>query len=989
MAKKLSQFDELTTADNLDLIVGHSPAAGKNIVIKKENLLKEVNESLQAGTKGYPDKATMDGDTSQTTGTIGIVMNDSTASNNGYYRWDDSAGNWVKRDEFYATDPQVDGPKTSSKSVAPLWVSRYTGRSNRVSSYHPFKEGSVGDSDTITDEVYNGIIDIQLNGTKSSNNYALLYIRRNNTTYGWELRIYENTGSGPANGWSHVASFITTSNPEPTDDIVTIHDLSEISSSGITGRIAVRWSSLTDGCNYDLQENLVLSDAVWNNNNKGYINLQDALNETEIKLLSDLRYTEYSVGKNLFNINDQDVTTGYYVNSATGVLSSNSGYNVTGYIPVDSNTDYYLSYKNQIAFYDKDKNYISGDNTVNSSGASITTPANAKYLRCSVSVDKWDIFQVEQGTSGTSYEPYQISFYKKGGEEILIDDAITLKKVLFGDESLPIGKNRFNKNDPDVTTGKYVYYDSDNLYDSANYTATGYIPVEPSKDYAVSEEGNQLAFYDKNKNYVSGIQSTSNPITVPAGCYYIRYSVSDDINTFQLEEGNTITSYEGYIEGNALKSLNINAADLFQFDLATFNSSKNKVKLSFPSKQYLLSGYENSRYYKAIMRRWIPDKYFCRFEGSEFNNYKNFARVTNPSNATTGAKVKVYDDEFREVDSKTFDILIGDQATDNGAIVVNAVGDSFTDTPYYLQPAATLPSISFDAMRSYSASVPDSEGRGGWTLNRYFNDIYGTPYTNGFSPFIHPVDPYVYYGSTNFWKDVVNGVSGYQLNGYSAKATEIGFNSSDGYKTSPSQNDVMWVDANGQYEYWDGSAWTAITASTLNFSFNYGKYLSTWNITTPDIVTVMLGLNDFRTKNNEQAVETLFNATWKSQMESFITSVHAANANAKFAILLPTSTMATLNNNGDVFTQKQNAMMWKARDLIINNFDERTGENIWVVDTGASLDDEYGFNYSEEAPFSQYSGTETRKIQNNSPHPSIEGYNQLGIPLSGWIQAVR
>ena len=70
-------------------------------VYDKQDTL-EANQ--QSGFIGYETKADMDIDTTQTDGTMGRVTNDPTASNNGLYRWDDTAGNWEKEAEFYSTD---------------------------------------------------------------------------------------------------------------------------------------------------------------------------------------------------------------------------------------------------------------------------------------------------------------------------------------------------------------------------------------------------------------------------------------------------------------------------------------------------------------------------------------------------------------------------------------------------------------------------------------------------------------------------------------------------------------------------------------------------------------------------------------------------------------------------------------------------------------------------------------------------------------------
>lgn len=63
-----------------------------------------------------------------------------------------------------------------------------------------------------------------------------------------------------------------------------------------------------------------------------------------------------------------------------------------------------LSYSHQRAFYNKNYVYVSGENK--GSPATFTVPANCYFARFSVAVAAWTTFQVEQGSSATSYVPY-------------------------------------------------------------------------------------------------------------------------------------------------------------------------------------------------------------------------------------------------------------------------------------------------------------------------------------------------------------------------------------------------------------------------------------------------------------------------------------------------------------------------------------------------------------------------------------------------------
>ena len=116
-----------------------------------------------------------------------------------------------------------------------------------------------------------------------------------------------------------------------------------------------------------------------------------------------------SQGKNLFDVSEFPLIDGFYINKDTGNYTATMNYSASnGYIDIHANTKYTLSGVSVtgavagFAFYDKDKNFISGtqDNT-------FTTPVNARYLRiCSRNNGLTSNIQLEYGDSGTSYAPY-------------------------------------------------------------------------------------------------------------------------------------------------------------------------------------------------------------------------------------------------------------------------------------------------------------------------------------------------------------------------------------------------------------------------------------------------------------------------------------------------------------------------------------------------------------------------------------------------------
>lgn len=708
-------------------------------------------------------------------------------------------------------------------------------------------------------------------------------------------------------------------------------------------------------------------------------------------------------GNNLFNNLDPDIVMGYYISAYTGLTAINANYNATGYIKIVGGATYTMSYKLQIAWYDINKVYISGSYT-DDPGLTKTAPSNAVYLRCSVALASWSTFMVNIGSSLLPFELFKYILLGINNEPIetpLLDGACTTVKLADGAVTTPKiadsnvtpqkvnflqpGTNLFNPLASDISTGYYVAYATGKLSANAGYNATGYIPVVAGQSYTMSFK-HQMAWYNSAKVYISGSSSTDTNKTqvAPAGACFYRSSVAVSVwSTFIFSRGTVDIPYEAF--GYVLRGVNNEPIKTPGADPVTLNTPE----FAMPAKHYLLGGYENNLYFQSLMSRWQPYNYIPRLDSGNFLNYSTLARLTSPTVETT-AVLKLYDNyDLALKRSQNVQILIGPASANNGSLRIIGIGDSYTYNGSWLKKVKALcPAVTFDGMRvPYGDATITAEGRGGWTLAGYFTNIHSGN-TDSFSPFMQPPNPYKYYGNTAFWIASLANSGDYGISGFNAKAIALGFDAGTGLKTSPATNDMMWNDVNARLEVWDGSAWVTTTVTTGDFTFNFAKYRSTFVIGQPDIVPILLGLNDFRSQADKATVDTLF-VTWKSRMETLITSVHADSPNAKVVILLPTTYCANMDNSGGNFTIMQNQLMWEARKLMITNFDAREAEKIYVVECGGALDPEYGFAYTADKPFSDYSGTETRKVQGNSPHPSTEGYYQLGVPLAGFIQKTR
>lgn len=212
---------------------------------------------------------------------------------------------------------------------------------------------------------------------------------------------------------------------------------------------------------------------------------------------------------------------------------------------VKKNTNYYLSYiTNNIVGSTKNVRIYEGTTTSaplllyfnNGIGGTFNSGNNEQLLilfyagsGTSGEVEFTNI-KLEEGTVATPYSPYGCG---NVNEKI-------------------VNKNIFDKNT--IVTG-YINNDNGNLQQagSTEFKASDYIYVKGFENIKItsSNQNNYGAFYDKNKNYISGYSNYSTAKIVPSNAYYTRFTIMESaLDDTQLEQGSTATSYVPHSEQN-------------------------------------------------------------------------------------------------------------------------------------------------------------------------------------------------------------------------------------------------------------------------------------------------------------------------------------------------------------------------------------------------------------------------------------------------------
>ena len=255
--------------------------------------------------------------------------------------------------------------------------------------------------------------------------------------------------------------------------------------------------------------------------------------------------------KNLFN--KQIVTPNYFVASGTGTLTQSTSYNASGFIDVESGSPYTISTNTQQgAWYNADKQYISGWGTFGNT-QTFVAPINAKYMRVTVRHPDLDTLQVEKGANATGYVAFGTLVNPSlttGGvkREYIADKAVDSTKV--DSTTVPIKTvsiNLFNKQT--VMIGYYVASSGGGLVVNASYNASDFIQVDGLSDYTISTNTQQGAWFDANKQFISGWGTFGNTQTLiaPTNARYMRVTIrTPDLDTLQIEKRSFATRYNPF-----------------------------------------------------------------------------------------------------------------------------------------------------------------------------------------------------------------------------------------------------------------------------------------------------------------------------------------------------------------------------------------------------------------------------------------------------------
>lgn len=208
------------------------------------------------------------------------------------------------------------------------------------------------------------------------------------------------------------------------------------------------------------------------------------------------------------------LTQGGYINAPTGEFAthSNTAYKSSDFILIGGAKTLRLDTKfsgaaDGYAFYDKNKKFISGSNIYSKD---IAVPNNAAYFR---------------------FTAYSIA--DSSVRLFLIYKLNDLMQVLntISQDSLVSNLNKLISIDYTITNKRYIVAANgvDATIEDTRFSSSSFINISNVKNLTLNSNfsgySDGFAFYDQNKNFISGSTTFTSQITVPENAVYFRFTI--------------------------------------------------------------------------------------------------------------------------------------------------------------------------------------------------------------------------------------------------------------------------------------------------------------------------------------------------------------------------------------------------------------------------------------------------------------------------------
>ncbi|MDV7745007.1 BppU family phage baseplate upper protein [Enterococcus mundtii] len=426
-------------------------------------------------------------------------------------------------------------------------------------------------------------------------------------------------------------------------------------------------------------------------------------------------------GKNKFNPNLK-IDNGYY-GSSNGTWISNESFFHAGFFRCKPGQEWYVSWGVHIAFFKANMKDNVGPGVVfsNGQGGAITIPEGAFYFSVGVAKVRESVFQVELGSTPTTYEKYKLSIPEletepMNGNKYLLDKTVPVNKLAFAD----MGKNMFNNQD--VVSG-YINPTTGTIMANASYVTSDYILVDGSE---ITLSGIRFYYrYTIDYGRINGgtIESNQNlTLEATSAPYLIRVTpFTNTVGSAQVEKGTEATPFEPYEV--VLKHVTVEGKPI-----------KEKVTINLPPTIYTTASKPLNIYTQNLLKHPVDD---VRINYGRGLQKRNGYSETFQSNGSLN--FEVYDKNGELLNSKVISIVTNNPRTT--LVKALLIGDSTIRSENDMNGIVSRKmkeelGDNLTLLGTQGVAPYNHEGRSGWKFADYRTNkdgnLFFNPATNDF-----------------------------------------------------------------------------------------------------------------------------------------------------------------------------------------------------------------------------------------------------------------
>lgn len=408
------------------------------------------------------------------------------------------------------------------------------------------------------------------------------------------------------------------------------------------------------------------------------------------------------------------------------------------------------------------------------------------------------------------------------------------------------------------------------------------------------------------------------------------------------------------------------------------------IELIVPPKIFATQGFEANLYFDNLLAQSSLDYQFDVSAGVGTQQQSRWTLVPTGGNSST-LTIAAYSKSGVLLTSKTI-ALVATASSDNaGTKKVCVIGDSLVGAGVITQTLldnSTSNVTKVALIGTQGTGSNKHEGRGGAGVSNYTSAgvTYYAFTVSGITtePLINATE-YTHNGSTYRVQTVsLSGGSGTII----CSVVSGGAPLSSGTLT---KSNAIQGDATISF-----TASAAQSGNPFWFSgaVNFSQYLTANSFDTPDVVAIMLGINDVFAQSSDASASSLADSKLSS-LDTLIASIKAVNSSIKVALMIPPPPAGqdafgkNYASGETAWRHKRNIVIW-ARQMIAK-YSNQESNRIYLVPVNVAIDTLNNYPTETVAINSRNSAVVTR--QSNGVHPATSGYQQIGDSLFAFLKS--